>query len=172
MNATLSISPDAKSYEAEIVLNDTSEYELFEYGMLGEKIPLSPRNLTLFWDGKEIEAENERGKLTFPKGDYLLKYDDSLSGNNLIAQFSNPSNVTVLLPSPYLVGNPLLTSIQPTKNTVEHEDNMTKICWNGVREIEVRFYDETQEHFLFIFAQFWLIIAVVMLLPFIMGRQE
>jgi hypothetical protein len=69
-----------------------------------------------------------------------------------------------------MITNPLLTSLQPSGSVIEEGNNTTLISWTKVRSVEVRYYDEGQEHLLFLFAQFWLIFAVVLLIPFFLGR--
>ncbi|NLW75501.1 MAG: hypothetical protein GXY18_03615, partial [Methanomicrobiales archaeon] len=64
------------------------------------------------------------------------------------------------------------TSIQPAGSTTNLTNNTTMVSWDQVRSVELRYYDEGQEHLLYLFAQFWLIIAVVMLLPFFLSRKK
>ncbi len=172
INATFSIHPDAAGYDALIRINDTGRYDLFQAGMLGERIPLEPKNLTLNGDAGPVEMKNDRGVLTFPDGNYTLRYEYSMSGNSLQMQFPEPARIEVIIPEPYQVGNPLLTSLQPSGHTVEHGNGSTHIQWNQTRSVDIRFYDENQEHLLFIFAQFWFIVAVIMIIPFFLDRRS
>lgn len=166
-----SVDQDGKRYYATVLVNNTDRYELIEPGMVGERIPLQTSNLTIRNDTDILTGSPDRGVLTFPKGNYTISYESVVKSNTMQLLFTEPANVTVSLPHPFMVTNPLLTSLQPSGAKLEKGNNSTNISWNLVRSVELRFYDEGQEHLLFLFAQFWLIIAVVLLLPFFFSRK-
>jgi len=154
-----------------VIVNNTDRYELIEPGMVGERIPLQAANLTIRNETDILTRNPDRGVLTFPKGNYTISYESVVKSNTMQLLFTEPANVTVFLPHPFMVTNPLLTSLQPSGAKLEKGNDSTNISWNQVRSVELRFYDEGQEHLLFLFAQFWLIIAVVLLLPFFFSRK-
>ena len=162
------VDEDGKRYYAAVLVNNTDRYELIQPGMVGERIPLETKNLTVRNETDALTLTPDRGVLTFPKGNYSISYESAVMSNTMQFLFTEPANVTVSVPHPYMVTNPLLTSIQPSGSKLEEGNN----TWNQVRSIELRYYDEGQEHLLFLFAQFWLIIAVVLLLPFFLSRNN
>jgi len=172
INISASVHADGKQYNATVLINNSDRYELIVPGMVGERIPLQTTNLTVHNETDALSITPDRGILTFPKGNYSIGYEAPVTSNTLQFLFTEPANVSVTLPHPYLIGNPLLTSLQPSGSTTTTANNTTSVSWNQVRTVELRFYDEGQEHLLFMFAQFWLIIAVVMLLPFFLSQKK
>lgn len=171
-NVSVDLHGDGKAYTATVVLNQTERYELVESGMLGERIPLEVANLTVRNETALVSVTPDRGVLSLPLGNYTLEYEGKITGNTLQMLFTAPANVSVHLPYPFRVGNPLLTSLQPSGSTTIAGNNTTRIDWSQVRSIELRYYEENQENLLYLFAQFWLIIAVVMLVPYLVSREK
>ncbi|MDD1729746.1 MAG: DUF5803 family protein [Methanospirillum sp.] len=172
LQVTYQIGANGTDYHAEAVVNGTDRFEFVQSGMLGERIPLSVRNVTLFQNGVNTTYTQERGGITFPKGNYSIIYDGVLSGNTFQSQLPEPGSVSIILPDRYKVDNPLLTSLQPGGSRTNRSENQTVITWDTTRYFDVRFYDANQENLLGIFAQFWLIIAVMLLLPFVFSRRR
>lgn len=170
LSATL--GEDGKGYQALVIVNNTDRYELIEPGMIGERIPLQVTNLSVHNETESLVIAPDRGILNFPKGNYSISDEAPVTANTFQFLFTEPANVSVTLPPPFLIGNPLLTSLQPSGSTTTEGNNTTTVSWNQVRSVELRYYDEGQEHLLFFFVQFWLIIAVVMLLPFFLSRNK
>ncbi|HOW05234.1 DUF5803 family protein [Methanospirillum hungatei] len=166
------VDKDGKGYSAVVLVNNTDRYELIQPGMVGERIPLETKNLTVRNETDILPLTPDRGILTFPKGNYSISYEAMVNANTMQFLFTEPANVTVSIPRPFMVTNPLLTSIQPSGSKLEEGNNTTNISWKQVRSVEIRYYDEGQEHLLYLFAQFWLIIAVVLLLPFFLSRKN
>ena len=169
VNATL--HEDGKAYNADIIANQTERYEFIQSGMLGERIPLQVFNLTVRNETDEISVKPDRGVLVLPMGNYTIDYEVSVSGNSIQIVLPSQGDISVTLPHPYNIENPLLTSLQPGGSTIVNVNNSTEIKWSDVRSIELRYYDEKQENLLFLFAQFWLIVAVILLLPFFLSRR-
>lgn len=174
MNITYTIADDGARYTAVAILNQTDRYDFVQSGMLGERVPLEVNNVTLLQGGQHVSFRTEREGIRFNTSNYTLMFDGAISGNTFQTQFPDPGQVTIILPEKYKVDNPLLTSIQPGGAGISRGDqNSTLISWEKARYIDIRFYDATQENFLGIFAQFWLIIAVLLLMPFLFaGRRQ
>jgi len=166
------VDEDGKRYYAVVLLNNTDRYELIKPGMVGERIPMETKNLTVRNETSPLTLTPDRGILTFPRGNYSISYEAMVNANTMQFLFTEPANVTVSIPRPFMVTNPLLTSIQPSGSKLEEGNTTTTISWKQVRSVEIRYYDEGQEHLLYLFAQFWLIIAVVLLLPFFLSRNN
>lgn len=171
VNLSATLQKDGKTYNATVLVNNSDRYDLIQPGMVGERIPLDARNISVRNETDEISVKPDRGVLSYPPGNYTIRYDGLVTANTFQFLFTEPANVTVTLPDPFLVGNPLLTSLQPAGSVISTGNNATSVSWNLVRSVELRFYDEGQEHLLFLFAQFWLIIAVVLLLPFFLSKR-
>ncbi|PWR70732.1 DUF5803 family protein [Methanospirillum stamsii] len=171
INLSATVHDDGERYSAIVLVNNTERYDLIQPGMVGERIPLDVQNVSVRNDSSELSIKPDRGVLTFPPGNYTIRYDAPITAKTIQFLFTEPANATVLLPHPYRIGNPLLTSMQPSGLVTTWSNNSTTVSWNNVRSVELRYYDEKQEHLLFLFAQFWLIIAVVLLLPFFLSRK-
>ena len=171
LNLSVVLHEDGKAYSASVSTNNTDRFELMQSGILGEHIPLQVSNLTVRNETGELNIKPDRGVLSLPNGNYTIKYEVPVSGNTIQIMLPSPGNASIKIPHPYNIGNPLLTSIQPTGSVTERENNTTQVSWNEVRSVELRYYDEQQEHLLFLFGQFWMIIAVLLLLPFFLTRR-
>jgi hypothetical protein len=172
LNVSAVLHEDGKAYSGCVIINQTERYEFIQSGMLGERIPLQISNLTVKNEtGTLLQVKPDRGVLTLPNGNYTISYETSVSGNTIQILLPSPGNISITLPHPYMIGNPLLTSLQPGGSTTEKRNNTTEVFWSDERVVEMRYYDEQQERLLSFFAQFWMIIAVVLLLPFFLTRR-
>jgi hypothetical protein len=52
------------------------------------------------------------------------------------------------------------------------KDGSVVVTWNETRSAEIRFYPPDREELLVWFGQFWIIIAIVLLLPFFLMRRR
>ncbi|WP_319580043.1 DUF5803 family protein [uncultured Methanospirillum sp.] len=172
LNVTYQVDDDGTRYHAVATVNATDKYEFMQSGALGEQVPLKVTNITLFQNGVNTTFTEERGGIRFPSGNYSITYDGQISGNTFQSQLPEPGSLSILLPDRYKVDNPLLTSIQPSGSHVNRSMNQTIVTWDKARYFDIRFYDANQENLLGIFTQFWLIIAVMLLLPFLFSRGQ
>jgi hypothetical protein len=170
LNITYSIAEDGSGYRAVALVNSTDRFDFIQSGMLGERVPIPVTNISLFKDGINSSFKQEREGIRFPKGNYTVGFEGKLSGNAFQTQFAEFGEVTIILPDTYKVDNPLLTSIQPGGSRITRGTNQTIIRWDKARSLDIRFYDAGQEKLLSIFGQFWLIIAVMLLLPYLFSR--
>ncbi len=173
INITYQVSGDGNQYHAVAVLNDTARYDFVQSGMLGERVPLEVTNITLVSrDGENVSFITEREGIRFNSSNYTLMFDGPLKDHSFQSQFPEPGTISIVLPENYKVDNPLLASIQPGGAVINRSNNQTIITWDKSRYFDIRFYDGGQENLLGIFAQFWLIIAVMLLLPFLFSRGK
>lgn len=169
LSADYSISPDGAFYEAKVRLEDAESYEFFRTGMLGERIPIKVENVSLSGECDPCTFEwNGNSIIEFELGDYTVHYRAALTENHLTSSFSEPYIVTVTLPPALSVKNPLLGMVSPGAAIVSMDDGSTLVRWNETRSFELRFYDEGREELLLFFGNFWIILAIVLLLPFLM----
>jgi hypothetical protein len=93
---------------------------------------------------------------------------------HLQAAFEHPYSVNVSLPEEFDVRNLLLAGINPGAIIIGELDNSTTVRWNRTMSIDLRFYDKNRETLLYVFGNFWVVIAIVLLLPFVitMKRRE
>ncbi len=57
-------------------------------------------------------------------------------------------------------------------NVTRFSDNTTIIQWDKVTSIDLRFYDQGREQLLYLFGNFWIVIAIVLLLPYLMTMRK
>ncbi|MFA6225003.1 MAG: DUF5803 family protein [Methanoregula sp.] len=174
------ILPNGTAYTASVEISDTDRYEFADVGFLGENVVINVDNVTLTGNcSPSCEFNWSKGwgrpsAITFLRGNYTVSYVAPLKDNTLQAEYDKPYNVSVTLPAELDVRNPLLTSINPTANVTRFADNTTLIQWNKIRAFEIRFYDQWREQLLYLFGNFWIVFAIVLLLPFLlmMKRSE
>jgi len=154
-------------------IEDAQRYDFYETGMLGERIPLTVHNITLSGDCRPCEVSREgHAAITFPKGNYTLSFSGPVCENHLLATFEVPRTVHVRIPPVFDIRNPALGMITPGGVLSAGDDGGVTVTWNATRTAEVRFYDRGREDLLYLFANIWIIIAVVMLLPFLLTRKK
>lgn len=142
---------------------DAEEYRFTEPGLLGEAVPIQARDIRLIDGSGEIVFSGDgESRITFPKGDYQLFYEGTLSGNSFAAVFSDPHNVTVYLPAAYDVRNPFLGYVSQGGKTGVVEDGLA-ITWEKTRYADLRYYDETREIILHAFGMIWIMVMVILL---------
>lgn len=154
-------------------LTDAERYEFFETGVLGERVPLVVRDVVLSgacnpcgftWDRDSV--------ITFPRGNYTLSFQGPVRQNHFMAAFESARHVTVILPEGLDVRNPALGMISAGGVVTARDDGGVSVTWNATRVAEVRFYDRGREDLLYIFANFWVIIAIVLLVPFLLTWKK
>ncbi|HOP67718.1 MAG TPA: DUF5803 family protein [Methanoregulaceae archaeon] len=169
LSAEYSVSPDGRSYQAVIELESAETFEFIRTGMLGERIPLQVQDVSLSGNCDPCTFEwSGNSRISFEEGDYTLNYSAPLTENHLISSFSKPYTARVILPPDLSVKNPLLGMVSPGAIVTPMDDGSTAIRWNETESLEVRFYDQGREEILLFFGNFWIILAIVLLLPFIL----
>ncbi|MBN1167292.1 MAG: hypothetical protein JXA44_09220 [Methanospirillaceae archaeon] len=167
LTAGYHVSEDGTRYQALIEITDKDTYSFFDTGMLGERVPFEVSNLSLLYNGEEAPFEKTRDGIRFARGDYILSFDRTVPANQVQGHYDESYTSMVTLPSQFRIDNPLLTVISPSSYSIEHHpNNTTTISWTDSRFFEVKYYSEEQLQALYAFAQFWLIIAIVLLLPY------
>lgn len=84
-----------------------------------------------------------------------------------MATFPEPYFVSVTLPGEFDVRNYFIGSMSPGAEVAEGKDGSVTVTWNSTKNAELRFYTEERVTLLTWFGQFWIIIAIVLLLPFL-----
>jgi hypothetical protein len=180
LSAEYQVFPNGTAYNASVEITDANRYEFAGVGFLGEKVAINVGNVNLSGNCSpscRFNWSKDWGKppaITFLRGNYTVSYIAPLKDNTLQAGYDNMYNVSVMLPAELDVRNPLLASISPGANVTRFADNTTLVQWSKIRTFEIRFYDPWREQILYLFGNFWIIIAIVLLLPFllIMKRSE
>ncbi|MFZ1898214.1 DUF5803 family protein [Methanoregula sp.] len=177
LNATYLVLPNGTSYAASVDIVDASNYMFAETGMLGENIPITVTNVTLVAENSTPVNFNwtllwsAPAVITFTEGNYTVTYIAPLHDNHLQGNYLSPYNVNVTLPGEYDVRNPLLAGISVGANVTRFPDNSTQVTWNKTMSFDLRFYDQDQENLLYMFAEFIIVLAVILLIPFLLMRK-
>ena len=166
--------PNGTAYQASVQFEDASQYEFTDIGVMGENIPInvadvklagsSCSNCSFDWSGSS--------KITFLRGNYTISYVRQLRDSHIQAIFDRPYHVNVTLPQEFDVRNPLLAGLSFGANVTRFSDNTTIIQWEKVTSIDLRFYDQGREQLLYLFGNFWIVIAIVLLLPYLMTMRK
>jgi hypothetical protein len=166
------VLPNGTAFIGTVELQDAGSYHFTETGTLGEQVamPVSMVSLSGPCDPCPFNLSGSSG-ITFPQGNYTLTFQGRLQDFHLLLTYDQPTNVSITLPAGYNLTNPLLGSTSPGAR-VSVAGNETRVSWNQTRQAEIRFYDTGREELLYLFGQFWLILAVVMLLPYILTRRR
>lgn len=167
--AEYTILPNGTAYEAAVSIGNATTYEFYETGALGERIPMRVGSVWLTGDCDPCTF-NRSGPydslLTFPKGNYTVHFQGAIRDYHMLATFDQPYRVIVAVPGNFALKNPLLGMVSPG-GTVRPADGTNLTAeWNGTRNFELRFYDQGREELLYLFGNFWVVIAVVLLMPF------
>lgn len=167
LTAGYQVTEDGTRYHALVEINDKDSYSFFDTGMLGERVPIEVSNVSLLYNGEEAPFEKTHDGIRFARGNYFLSFDRAVQANQVQGHYDEPYASMVTLPSQFKIDNPLLTVISPSSYSITyHPNNTTTISWDDSRFFEVQYYSEEQLQALYAFAQFWLIIAIVLLLPY------
>jgi hypothetical protein len=167
------IAENASAYQAEYALKNVSEYTWWDLGLLGERIPIIVDNVSL--RSRECDpcsfTSVPPNQITFNTGDYTLSFGGAVHNNHILLNFETPSYVLVHIPTGLDVRNPLLGVVSPGA-TITEEPAGILISWNDTQIVECRFYDPFRETLLVAFLTFWVVIAVVLLFPFLVMRRK
>lgn len=173
LTAEYAILPNGSAYLAEIQVNDTSGYTFAESGVLGERVPIKVSNVSLSgvcdtcnftWKGDS--------EIAYAKGNYTLSFMGPIRDNHLVGTYDKQHDVTVNLPSNFSVTNPLLAGLSQGASVTHNPDNSTLIQWNTTKSFDLRFYDGNREALLYLFGNFWIVIAIIFLLPFLLTMKR
>jgi hypothetical protein len=174
LSAEYRVYPNGTAYQGSVRVEHAKQFEFTEVGMLGEKIPIPVTGVSLSGDCLPCNFTwRDPTAITFPEGNYTVRYSGPINQNHLVFTFPEPYSVSVVLPHGLDVRNRLLGMINPTDAVVSEEtDGSLAVKWNSTRSAELRFYSPDRELLLNWFGQFWIIIAIVMLLPFFFSRRR
>ena len=167
------VLPNGTAYEGTVVLANSSGYQVYETGSLGERISVKVTNITLQGDCDPCRFnQTGEGAISFPKGNYILSYQAPVKENHITATYTDPYNVSVILPKGLDVRNPFLGVVSPGGSIGAVNNSSVTINWTGARSMELRFYDEQRESLLYMFGNFWIIIAIVLLTPYLLTMRR
>ncbi|MDH7491552.1 MAG: DUF5803 family protein [Methanolinea sp.] len=167
------ILPNGTAYSASLDLADATGYEFFEAGILGERVPVKVVDVALTGNCSPCTF-SWRGENTilFPKGNYTLTFQGPVRDNHFIAIYDRPHRVTIVLPAGFDVRNPALGMVSSGATVTDLPEGLTDISWNTTRIAEIRFYEKGREDLLYLFANIWIVIAIVMLVPFVLTWRK
>jgi hypothetical protein len=170
LSARYEILPNGTAYQASVEIVDADRYSFSETGFLGERIPVQVSSVSLSGDCPRNSCDfnnSDRFTITFPKGNYTVHFVGTVRDNHFLATFPEPYAVRVTLPPQFDVRNRFIGSISPGAEVTEGSGGTVIIAWNATKQAEIRFYTENRVTLLTMFGQFWIIIAIVLLLPFL-----
>jgi len=171
--AEYSILHNGTAFNASVELSGADRFDFFEIGVLGERVPQKVTGITLSGNCSPCTfTENRNSAIMFPKGNYTIRYTAPLKDYHLQAAFERPYRVNVFIPEGFDVSNPLLAGISPGGVIRKMPDNTTSVQWNRTNSVDLRFYERSRENLLYLFGNFWLIIAVVLLVPFLLTMRK
>jgi hypothetical protein len=175
LHAEYRVLPNGTAYNASVDVARAEKFEFFEMGMLGERIPQKVGNIEVTGNCSPcLFNMSGASSITFPEGNYTIRYTAPLRDFHLVAAFDQPYSANVSIPVEFDVRNPLLAGMNPGAVILPESDNSTTVQWNRTMSVDLRFYDQNRETLLYLFGNFWIIIAVVLLLPFMIAvrRQQ
>jgi len=152
---------------------DANKFDFFESGVLGERIPQKVGNIGVVGNCSPCQFNTSgTSSITFSKGNYTILYSAPMRDYHLQAAFERPYEVNVTLPEEFDVRNPLLAGMNPGAQIFGNSDNSTIVSWNKTMNFDLRFYDRNRESLLYLFGNFWVVIAIVMLVPFLITMRQ
>lgn len=148
-------------------------FEFYELGVLGERVPVRVTDIRLAGNCSPCTfSMSGPSAITFPKGNYSVSYTAPFRDYHLQAVFDEPHRVNVTIPEGFDVTNPLIAGISPGGTIVKGYGNSTTVTWERTSAIDLRFYDKNRETILYLFGNFWIIIAIVLLVPFFLTMRR
>jgi len=174
LNADYRVYSNGTAYLATVQVDDASHYDFTYTGALGEPVPFSAGNVQLTGNGCSNCSFNWSGnsKISFAEGNYSVSFVGPISDDHFQAVYESPYTVNLTLPQEFDVRNPLLAGISPGANVTRYADNTTMIFWDNVNAVDLRFYDSAHEQLLYLFGNFWIVIAIVLLVPYIITARK
>ncbi|HON81056.1 MAG TPA: hypothetical protein PLN56_04565 [Methanoregulaceae archaeon] len=174
LTAEYRIAPNGTVYQGAVQVENADRFEFTETGLLGERIPIKVTGVSLSGDCAPCTFSwSDRSVITFPKGNYTVRYNGPIVQNHMVVSFSEPYRVVVNVPPGLDVRNRFIGAISPPDATVsEQKDGSLLVTWNATRSAELRFYPPERENWLAWFGQFWIIVAIVLILPFLLSRRK
>jgi len=173
LSAEYQVLPNGSAYYGTVQVEKSTGYQFYETGVLGERVPVKVSNISLSGACQPCTF-NASGDfaISYPPGNYTISYQGPIQDSHLVASYDNPYNVTVSLPQGLDVRNPFLGVISPGGEAQAVNNTSVTIQWTGVKSVEVRFYDQPRESLLYLFGNFWLIIAFVLLTPYLLTMRR
>ncbi|MCX6681666.1 MAG: hypothetical protein NTY71_01595 [Methanoregula sp.] len=168
LHAEYRVLSNGTAYNASIDVADVNKFDFFELGMMGERIPQKVGNIEVTGNCSPCEF-NVSGisSITFARGNYTILYTAPMRDYHLQAAFDSLYRVNVTLPQDFDARNPLLAGISSGAVIIGEYDNTTTVMWNRTMSVDLRFYDNNREALLYMFGNFWVVIAIVLLVPFL-----
>lgn len=169
-HVALVITDDRETYLATVTGYGIERYAITEPGFLGEIIAAEVANVTITSRDDPaliVSYTEKRGEYRFKQGNYTISYDAPVIANGISLSFIDAVDITAIFPPGADLSNRMLATMQPMASSIEvRPDDTTIMTWDNVRGMSVRFSDERQVELLWLFAQFLVIVAIMMLLPF------
>lgn len=148
-------------------------YAFVESGLLGERIPLKVEGVNLTGACDPCNTTwSPPSTIMFLKGNYTVSYMAQIRENHIQLAFEEPYNVTIGLPSGLDVRNPFMGMISPGGIATDRENETVEVTWESTRNAEIRFYDAGRLDLLYLFGNFWIILAVILLMPFVLTMRR
>ena len=168
LHAEYLVLPNGTAYNASVDVTDVNKFDFFEMGMLGERVPQKVGNIGIVGNCSPCRFNTSgMSSITFEKGNYTVTYTAPMRDYHLQAAFEHPYSVNVTLPEEFDVRNPLLAGMNPMAQIVGNSDNTTTVFWTKTMSVDLRFYDKNREALFYLFGNFWVVIAIVLLVPFL-----
>ncbi|MCX6699950.1 MAG: DUF5803 family protein [Methanomicrobiales archaeon] len=167
------VLPNGTAYDGIVQVEKSTGYQFYETGAMGERLPVKVTNISLSGACSPCtyNLSGDSG-ISYPEGNYTISYQGPVRENHIITSFERPYNVSVVLPWGLDVRNQFLGVVSPGGDITAINNTSVNVNWTGVRSVELRFYDQGRESLLYMFANFWLIIAFVLLTPFLLSMKR
>jgi hypothetical protein len=173
LHAEYRVLPNGTAYNATVEVTDAEKFEFFELSLLGERIPRRIGNVMVTGNCSPcLFNVSGTSSITFAKGNYTIRYTAPIRDYHLQEAFEHPYSVNISLPQEFDIRNPLLAGLSPGATIIGESDNTTTIRWNRTQAVDIRFYDKDREGLLYLFGNFWIVIGIVLLLPFILTMRK
>jgi hypothetical protein len=174
------VLPNGTAYRASIEVSDSTRYDFTEAGLLGGATLLKVSDIQVTGNCTPScqfklatpSVFDNRMAVTFAEGNYTISYMAPLRNNKLEGAFDAPYQVKVSLPEEFDVRNPLLAGLSFGANVTRNPDNSTTVRWDKATSFDLRFYDQEREELLYLFGNFFIIIAIVLLMPYLLTMRK
>jgi hypothetical protein len=168
LNADYYVAPNGSAYTGYLQVEKSTGYQFYEVGAIGERVPVKATDIILSGTCSPCtyNMSGDSG-ISYPEGNYTISYRAPVRESHLLFSYDRPYNVSVSLPEGLDVRNPLLGVISQGGKVSSPDNTSVIVNWTGARSAEIRFYDQERESLLYMFGNFWIVIAIVLLAPFL-----
>ena len=157
------LSDDGKTLSVSAELTQQSTFTLVKPGFLDDE-PLVPTEFSIKDEtGGNVEYTVSKSVVSFPQGNYTITFTQPVSDNLIYAKYPDFYDAKVYLPEKYTTGHLILGTVSSNGviSPSDKEGYAHLITCSKTKTIEVKFYEDGREFWLYGFIAIWAIVLLI-----------